>query len=458
MIKKLFSKLGVVFFLVTFLFSTCNVNVITYADDTGMRDISGLDFVKDMKVGWNLGNTFDAGNETDWGNPVTTHAMIDEIKKEGFNTLRLPVSWYKHIGSAPTYTIDSAYMSRVEEVVKYAFDNNMYVILNIHHDNTWIVPTYAHEAQTEDELTKVWTQIANHFQSYNDHLVFEAMNEPRPVGAANEWSGGSYENRDVINKFNATAVKAIRATGGNNTKRFIMVPTIAACDQSVALNDFVLPNDSRLIVSLHLYTPYYFAMSINESGSTSTWGSDSDKAAMNSELDIIYNKFVRNGQAVVIGEFGSINKSNESSRVAHAKYFAQAATSRGITPIWWDNGIATANTAETFAIFNRNSLSWYFPDIAKAFVDGTTTTPTATPTVTPKPTAIPTVTPKPTAVPTVTPKPTAVPTVTPKPTTVPTVTPTPTTTAGNIQVKMFNGTTGSSSNAINPKFILTNTG
>jgi endoglucanase len=369
MIKSLFLRGRVLLLTVAFLGGTLlgSVNVEASTAWTGMRNITSQQLVSDMKLGWNLGNTFDAGNETNWGNPYTTHAMIDQIKAAGFNTIRIPVTWNTHIGSAPNYTIDSAYISRVEQVMNYAFDNNMYVIINLHHENSWILPWYANQSQTTKELTAVWTQIANKFKGYSDYLIFETMNEPRPVGQPNEWTGGTYENRDVINKYNLAAVNAIRNTGGNNTSRHIMIPTISASASSVAVNDLVIPNnDSRVIVSLHMYSPYSFAM---DTGGTSNWGSATDKSSLDAEFDAVYNKFVKNGRAVVIGEMGSINKNNTSSRAALAEYYVKSARARGLTPVWWDNGITTAGS-ESYGIFNRNKLTWAFPDIAQALARG----------------------------------------------------------------------------------------
>jgi endoglucanase len=147
-----------------------------------------------------------------------------------------------------------------------------------------------------------------------------------------------------------------------------MIPTIAASATSVAVNDLVIPNnDSRVIVSLHMYSPYSFAM---DASGTSSWGSATDKSSLDAEFDAVYNKFVKNGRAVVIGEMGSINKNNQSSRIAHAKYYVKSARARGLTPVWWDNGVSTAG-AESFGIFNRNKLTWDFPDIVQALVTGT---------------------------------------------------------------------------------------
>ncbi len=372
MTKSWFLRIKVLLITFTLLTATVfgSINVTASTAYTGMRDISALDLVKDMKLGWNLGNTMDAfDGETSWGNPMTTKAMIDEVKKAGFNTLRIPITWYKHIGAAPNYTINSDWLNRVEQIVNYAMDNNMYVIINLHHEsNSWLIPKYANQSDNINEITKLWAQISDRFKNYSDYLIFETLNEPRLVGDPTEWSGGTAEARDVINKYNLAAVNTIRNSGGNNAKRFIMVPTYAAAAMPTCVDSLVIPNnDNRVIVSLHMYSPYTYCGDIN---GTSYWGSDSDKSNLDGELDAVYNKFVRNGRAVVIGEFGSINKNNLSSRVVHAEYFVKAAKTRGMPVIWWDNNQFTGGKAESFGIFNRSSLTWVFPEIVKALVNG----------------------------------------------------------------------------------------
>ncbi len=388
--------------LAAVLFSSINVSASTAFTD--MRNISALDLVKEVRLGWNLGNTLDAPTETGWGNPKTTKAMIDKVREMGFNAVRVPVTWDTHIGAAPNYTIDETWFNRVEEVVNYALDDNMYVILNLHHENRWNVPTYANETKSKEQLTKVWEQIANRFKDYGDYLIFETMNEPRVEGSAAEWSGGTSENRQVINRLNLAAVNTIRGTGGNNAKRFIMVPTHAAAAMDATLNDLVIPNnDSRVIVSIHAYSPYFYAMDIK---GTSSWGSSSDKASLSAELDVLYNRYIKNGRAVIIGEFGTIDKNNLSSRVAHAEYYAKEARARGIALFWWDNGYYGPGKGDSWAILNRSALTWYYPDIANALVRGTggtsnTPIPTSTPTPTAKPTQTPTTKPTPTKLPSI---------------------------------------------------------
>ncbi|HEY9060359.1 MAG TPA: cellulase family glycosylhydrolase [Pseudobacteroides sp.] len=391
---------------------------------TGMRNISSLELVKDMRLGWNLGNTLDAtGGETSWGNPKTTKEMIDKVKEMGFNTVRFPVTWGGHVGPAPSYTIDQAWLNRVEEVVNYALDNNMYAIVNFHHENSWLKPTYANEAQSKAQLTKIWEQVANRFKNYSDYLIFETMNEPRVEGSPNEWSGGTAENRQVINSFNLAAVNTIRGTGGNNASRHIMIPAHAASAIDAALNDLVIPNnDNRIIISIHNYSPYYFAMDVN---GTASWGTASDKSSLAGEFDVLYNRFVKNGRAVVIGEFGTINKSNEAARIAHAEFFVKETRARGITPVWWDNGYSEAKKSDSYGLLNRTALSWHYPEIAKALVrgaGGASNTPSPTRVITPTKASTPTSTPTPTKTPTCTPTEAVTPT--PTPTKTSTLTPT----------------------------------
>jgi endoglucanase len=131
-----------------------------------MRDITPKQLVYDMKIGWNLGNTMEASpGETGWGNPKTTQAMIDAVKAMGFKTVRIPVTWQGHLGRAPDYTIDKAWLDRVEEIANYVLKDGMYAIVNTHHDG-WIRLTAADQAQGTNEAAKVWAQIATRFKDY----------------------------------------------------------------------------------------------------------------------------------------------------------------------------------------------------------------------------------------------------------------------------------------------------
>ncbi|MBT9188307.1 glycoside hydrolase family 5 protein [Zobellia russellii] len=331
-------------------------------EDGDMREITAQEFVTDMGAGWNLGNAMDTENEdeTAWGNPITTKAMIDEIAKKGFKTLRLPVTWRFHMGPAPDYIIEEEWMDKVEEIANYALDNGMYVILNIHHDEAWIIPTYEKVPAVKDQLTKVWTQIANRFMAYGDYVIFETLNEPRLEESPEEWNGGTAEGRDAVNQYHQVSVDAIRATGGNNATRKIMVSTYAASTTPNALSDYKVPNeDENVIVSVHSYFPYLFCLD----GTDPTWGTETDKNELTQELNTVQDTFGKKGRAVVMGEWGSTFSNNPQDRLAHAEFYAKACIERGICPVWWDNG-----NLDEFAIFNRNTLEWTYPEIADAIV------------------------------------------------------------------------------------------
>ncbi|WP_394749157.1 glycoside hydrolase family 5 protein [Spongiimicrobium salis] len=323
------------------------------------RDLTSMQLVAEMPTGWNLGNSLDVpgDDETAWGNPITSREMIDKVRERGFGTLRVPVTWGSHTGNPPEYTIETTWMDHVEEIVNYGLDNDMYVILNIHHDNEWTVPTPENASTVRDRLGKVWTQIANRFRNYSDFLLFEVLNEPRHEGTPQEWNGGTAEERVVLNQYLKTALDAIRATGGNNEKRHIMIPTYAASTHPNAMNDLVIPNnDQRTIVSVHTYFPFQYALL----GEDRDWGTDADRQALDAELDRVRDKFIANGIPVIMGEFGSVTSVND--RLEHATYYANGAVSRGMLPIWWDDG-------GNFRIFNRRTLTWISPDIADAVIN-----------------------------------------------------------------------------------------
>lgn len=340
-----------------------------------IRDLPSADLVKEIKIGWNLGNTLDAtggGNtlnsETSWGNPLTTEAMIKAVKDAGFNIIRIPTTWGNHLGAAPDYTIDKAWLDRVQEIVDYAINNDMFVIVNMHHEE-WYSPSYANLESAKAILTKTWAQIADRFQGYDEHLIFEGMNEPRVKGSKFEWNGGDEEGRDVINQLNAAFVETIRNAGGNNPLRHLMLPCYAASADSRAWTKFIVPEDDKIIVSIHAYTPYNFAL--NKSG-TSEWTPDNvnDTRDIDNLMNNLYNNFVSKGQPVILGEFGAMDKNgNLEARTAWAEYYIRKAAEKGIPCIWWDNG-AFSGTGELFGLLNRRALTWQFPEVVDALMKG----------------------------------------------------------------------------------------
>lgn len=338
-----------------------------------MRNIPSTELVKEIRIGWNLGNTLDAtggsglSSETSWGNPKTDKAMIDAIKQGGFNTLRVPTTWEQHLGPAPDYTIDPAWLNRVQEVVNYGIDNDMFVILNLHHEE-WHFPSYANEWTATNVLTKVWAQIAERFKNYDEHLIFEGLNEPRKKGTPNEWNGGDREGQEVVNRFNAAFVNTVRSSGGNNPLRHLMIPTYAASSSTAAWDNFTIPSDDKIIVSVHAYTPYDFTLNIN---GTSQWSpnSSADTGAINYLMDSLNQYFISKGHPVILGEFGAMNKNNLSQRTDWAYYYVKAAKAKGIPCIWWDNG-AVSGSGELFGLLDRRSYRFYYPEIVDALMRG----------------------------------------------------------------------------------------
>lgn len=329
--------------------------------------------VSSMTIGWNLGNTLDSTGswlsnkmdcETAWGNPKTTKAMIDAVKKAGFNTIRIPVSWGDHIDADAN--IDKQWLDRVQEVVDYAYDNGMYVILNSHHDLSWIKLDAANEKNVTKKLKNLWKQIAARFKDYDEKLIFECLNEPRTEGSSKEWSGGTPAERKILNGYYDAIVKTIRATGGNNKLRCIMINPYAASNSYEAMNDLVLPDDEHLIVSVHSYSPYNMALNRYSDQKDFT---DSGKKEIDGVLSNINKVFLSKGIPVIIGEFGTINKSNEAERAKAAEYFVTAAKKYGIPCVWWDNGSdAAPSDGEGFLLLNRKTLKWTYTQIVEALI------------------------------------------------------------------------------------------
>lgn len=353
-----------------------------------------MEFVKNMKVGWNLGNTLEAHNganpgdelstETCWGNPETTKEMIDALKEAGFNTVRVPVTWYNHAqkNEDGSYTVSEVWLDRVQEVVDYAYDNGMYVILNTHHDistEDGYYPDSAHYEQSEKFLKSVWTVMAERFRDYDEHLILESLNEPRLAETEYEWylaesSAECKDSADCINRLNQLFVDTVRADGGNNAERYLMVPGYDASPAGALSDLFVLPEDSaenKLIISTHAYIPYNFALqSPSEGGSTEQFSADSVTSRMeiDTTMDKLYKKYVSQGIPVIMGEFGARNKNNNlQQRVDYYAYYIAAARARGISCCIWDNGSFGGN-GEQFGLLRRTKVQWIFPDIVEAIM------------------------------------------------------------------------------------------
>lgn len=317
---------------------------------------SSEEIVRAMNTGWCLGNTLDSYNtgksglstETGWGNLKTTKEMIKSVKDAGFNSIRIPVTWGEHMTGD---TINADWLARVKEVVDYAYDQDMFVILNMHHDDyIWFEPTESEYPADSAKLKAIWSQIASCFADYGDRLLFEGMNEPRTVGSANEWMGGTAAERAVIARYEKDFVDTVRKTGGNNSHRSLIITSYAASADTAALNDVVVPNSKNIILSVHFYAPWKFS-----DGSVTDFN-DSGKAELDAKFAELKQKFADKGTPVIIGEFGCINAAPESERQEYYKYYIESAKKQGIKCFIWDNNITSGE--QSFGLFNRGTLTW----------------------------------------------------------------------------------------------------
>lgn len=340
-------------------------------------DNEAMAFVKDMKIGWNLGNTFDATNdynrgddlkiESSWVGVKTTEELIEAVHQAGFNTLRLPVSWHNHVDES--FTINTPWLDRVQQVVDWAMARDMYVILNTHHD---VYPQYYYPDEknyetSEKYITTIWAQLAERFQDYDQHLIFEGMNEPRPKGKGQEW----WFNQDdpycqevagCINKLNQAFVDTVRASGGKNADRYLMVTPYCASPEA-ALNTewFKLPQDSaenKLIVSVHAYRPYDFALEMPGVDSYDPVKNAGQLSEIISFMNSLYKTYVVNGIPVVLGEYGAMEKNgNLQDRATFYAYYVATASSRNIPCVVWDNHVFKGN-GERFGLLDRKTCTW----------------------------------------------------------------------------------------------------
>ncbi|MDM4765191.1 glycoside hydrolase family 5 protein [Pelomonas sp. SE-A7] len=345
---------------------------------TGMREITSLQLSRQMGAGWNLGNTLEAiGGETAWGNPKATQQLMDAIKAAGFKTVRIPVAWKQYADAGDN--IAPQWLARVAEVVGYAQKAGLFAIINVHWDGGWLQPTYAAQSMANARLAKYWTQIAKHFQAYDDTLLFAGTNEVMVEG---DYGTPKPEYVAVQNGFNQIFVTAVRATGGNNAVRHLVVQGFNTnIDHTIAFAQ--LPTDmakDRLMMEIHYYDPYHFTLDeksaiwqwgagATDPKATDSWGNESHADAQFQKMKTGY---VDKGIPVILGEFGVIARTqyagSEKFRLAWNGYIARAAWQRGLVPVYWDNG---PTGDKSMGLFDRASGRQVYPDLVKAIVDAT---------------------------------------------------------------------------------------
>ena len=353
------------------------------------HDVDAQTWCKNVVMGWNLGNSLEAeGTETSWGNPATTADMIKAIKGEGFNAVRIPVRWGQHCDMS-TMTIDEKWLSRVKEIVDWCLAEDMYVIINTHHD-LWLehYPTNAKKTELNEKLGKLWTNIATAFADYDGRLAFAGLNE---VNAEGNWGlTPTQENYDVTNSFNQTFVDAVRATGGNNAQRNLIVQSYR-CNPTMGLTNLVVPTDptpNRLSVEFHYYDPYSYCS--GAAGSYNYWGiAFSDKGTVTPDGNekslanfflTIREKWWEQGLGVVIGEYGCschYTTADKATQEANMQYYMKCLVSEarknGFAAFVWDNN-AYGNGSEKFGIFDRkNGMKVRTPFFLDGIKEGSST-------------------------------------------------------------------------------------
>jgi endoglucanase len=338
-----------------------------------------------MGLGWNIGNTLEAiGGERAWGNPLITQQLIDSAKAAGFKTIRLPVSWDKHANQS-TMIIDAEWMARIKQVVDYCINDKLYVVLNIHWDGGWLENncTSDKQASVNQKQNSYWTQIANTFKNYDGHLLFASANEPNVDSAA---------QMGVLMSYHQTFVDAVRATGGNNSSRVLVIqgPSTDIEKTNKMMNS--LPTDqipNHMMVEIHYYSPSQFTLleedatwgkmfyfwgkdnhSTTNMARNPTWG---EERYLDSCFTLMKNKFIDKGIPVIIGEF-CVAKRNLSgadlalhltSRNYYHKYLVGSAIQNGLIPIFWDTG----------SLLDRNTGAVIDKETLQALKDGLTFKP-----------------------------------------------------------------------------------
>lgn len=341
-----------------------------------MRNITSQQLVEDMTFGWNLGNTLDvcqadrdgdgkinehveAGEKVDetlWGNPKATKDLFTSLKKNGVNAVRIPVTWRDHMDS--NGNIDREWMDRVQQVVDYAYSQGMYVIINVHHDGggdpkfgAWIIEESQNDYNTFLKKYKnVWKQIAERFKNYSDYLIFESMNE---VGFDTLYNKNKADAYNLINKINQDFVDIIRATGGNNAKRHLLIAGYYTDIERTCDSLYKMPDDKagRCILSVHYYTPWDFCTCDIKH----TWGTNSEVWQMETLIGKMKKNFVDKGIPVIIGEYAA-SGSDLSSCIFFIEKLNKLCSDYGIATFIWDSGSQV----------NRKTYKWRTPQYLEA--------------------------------------------------------------------------------------------
>lgn len=371
----------------TSLYPSYNTNPIA-ADASGMGS-SAVELAAKIKLGWNIGNTLEAtGGETAWGNPKVTKALIDAVKANGFNAIRIPCSWNQNLENAATAKIKVDWLNRVKEVVQYCVDNDMYVLVNIHWDGGWLENniTEAKKVENNAKQKAFWEQIATHLRGFDEHLLFASANEPAVEDAT---------QMTVLNSYHQTFIDAVRSTGGKNATRVLVVQGPTTDIEKTNKLMTTLPTDKvtgRMMVEVHYYSPWNFAgltkdeswgkmfyywganyHSTTDTERNATWGEEAD---LEKNFKLMKTQFVDKGIPVLLGEFGAIRRTtltgdaltlHLASRAYYLKMVVKTAKANGLLPFYWDEGSLGNNG---FGIMNRTNNTVFDTQALNALIEG----------------------------------------------------------------------------------------
>lgn len=356
-----------------------------------IENVTSLQMTEKMGFGWNLGNQMDAhdgkvSGETMWGNSKATQALFDSLKVIGVKTVRIPVTWLGHIGEAPTYTIEAAWLDRVAEIVGYAEKAGLNAIINIHHDGGdskyWLDIKGSATSTAKNDLVKaqisaMWKQIAEKFSKTGDFLIFESFNEIHDGGwgwGANRNDGG--KQYATLNEWNQVFVDAVRSVGGENANRWLAVPGYCT-NPDLTIEQFVLPKDNvegRLMVAVHYYDPHEYTLraEYSEWGHTATKTANyGDEKSMTNTFKKLKEKFVDKNIPCYLGEMGNVNRGEdkaEAFRRYYLEYLCKACKEYGLAPIIWDNGSKGTGT-EASGMFERATGKVIRPEYNRGHIE-----------------------------------------------------------------------------------------
>lgn len=349
---------------VAIMLASLGSNAQTVEPDSEGMTLNAQEWTRNVVMGWNLGNSLECPKtETEWGNPKTTQAMIKAVANRGFNAIRIPVRWINHVNNTTEMAVNPEWLARVKEVVDWALAENMYVIINSHHEDWYDRNPYlSKQEENNRKLSALWTSIATYFRDYGEKLIFAGTNE-----ITVDWSAPNAEQQKVQNSYNQTFVDAVRNTGGKNYYRNLVVQTFA-CSPYHGLNGFTIPTDKvegRLSVEFHYYDPYeycgnctyyYWGEAYKDKGRILT---SSTESTITNLFDRIYNVWMKKGLGVVLGEYGVSNhftENDKQTQMENMQYYLKCVVSEvrkhGFAAFVWDNNQFN-NGSENYGIFKR---------------------------------------------------------------------------------------------------------